>query len=199
MRKVFISYRRQDASGHAGRLQERLKNELGKKGIFVDVASVDPGTDFHDAIARAIGESRALIAVIGADWISAKDGNGRRRLDDPGDYVRVELEQAFRRNIKVIPVLVRGAEMPRSDQLPESLRKLSQIQALELRDTRWDDDLAALLKTVAGPSWVRRFRRHKWRALLFLPLPIIFPIVFLLTQGRFMTPSNSLSYWRVVN
>lgn len=183
MSQVFISYRRQDASGHAGRLQERLKAELGKKGIFVDVASVDPGANFEDAIARAIGESKALIAVIGTEWISAKDENGRRRLDDPDDYVRVELEQAFGRNIKVIPALVRGAEMPRADQLPESLRKLSQIQALELRDTRWDDDVNALLKTVSGPSWIRRLRRHKWKALPFLLIPIITPVVFLLTQG----------------
>jgi hypothetical protein len=183
MRQVFISYRRQDASGHAGRLQERLKAELGKKGIFVDVASVDPGTNFQDAIATAIGESKALIAVIGTDWISAKDENGRRRLDDPGDYVRVELEQAFRRNIKVIPALVRGAEMPRADQLPDSLRQLSQIQALELRDTRWDDDVDALLKTTTGPSWIRRLRRHKWKVLPFLLLPIIAPVVFFITQG----------------
>jgi hypothetical protein len=175
MRKVFVSYRRQDSSGHAGRLQERLKAELGGKGVFVDVASVNPGTNFHDAIAMAIGGSKALIAVIGADWISAKDGNGQRKLDDPSDYVRLELEHAFRRNIKVIPALVCGAKMPRADQLPDSLRKLSQIQALELRDTRWDDDFEALLKAVAGPSWTRLLRRHKWKALSLLLFPIIFP------------------------
>lgn len=183
MRKVFVSYRRQDSSGHAGRLQERLKVELGRKNVFVDVASVDPGTNFHDAIAGAIGDAKALIAVIGADWISARDGNGRRRLDDPDDYVRLELEQAFQHNIKVIPALVRGAKMPRADQLPESLRRLSEIQALELRDTRWDDDVEALTKAVAGPSWIRRLRRHKRKALFFLVFPIVIPIVFLFTQG----------------
>jgi TIR domain len=148
---------------------------LGGKGVFVDVASVNPGANFHDAIAMAIGGSKALIAVIGADWISAKDGSGRRKLDDPSDYVRLELEHAFRRDIKVIPALVCGAKMPRADQLPDSLRKLSQIQALELRDTRWDDDFKALLKAVAGASWTRLLRRHEMEGAVITPVPDHFP------------------------
>ena len=102
MSRVFVSYRREDSSGHAGRLQEHLGAELGKKNVFVDVGSIDPGINFEEAIEKAIVGSKVVIAVIGTDWLSAQDEQGRRRLDNPDDYVRLELERAFQRNVKAV-------------------------------------------------------------------------------------------------
>lgn len=193
MSRVFVSYRREDSSGHAGRLQEHLGVELGKKSVFVDVGSIDPGINFEEAIEKAIVGSKVVIAVIGTDWLNAQDEQGRRRLDNPDDYVRLELERAFQRNVKVIPVLVRGATMPRAEDLPESLRKLSAIQSLEIRDTRWEADLETVLREVGGPPLIRKIRRNKRNALFVLLFPIIIPFVYYLTQApvddaeRFLT------------
>jgi len=194
MSRIFVSYRRDDSSGHAGRLQERFRRELGNKSVFVDVESIEPGVNFAEAIKKAIAGAKVMIAVIGKDWLVAEGPQVRRRLDDPNDYVRLELEHAFQRKIKVIPVLVRGATMPRAEELPTSLQKLSETQAFELRDTRWDADMAALLRKAAGPLPLRIIRRNKWSSALFLGLaPIFIAVIFFLTQGpvdsaeRFLT------------
>ncbi len=194
MASVFVSYRRDDSSGHAGRLQERLRAELGNRSVFVDVASIDAGADFEDAIATAIGNSKIVLAVIGLDWLGQRDLNGKSRLDDPADYVRLELERAYEKGKKVIPVLVRGAGVPRAEDLPASLRKLASAQALELRDTRWDVDVENVLRRVGGPPLFRKAWRKKWTV---VPLLVVFlsvgPLVFYLTQApvneaeRFLT------------
>lgn len=194
MASVFVSYRRDDSSGHTGRLQERLRAELGKRRVFVDVASIDAGADFQDAIARAIGRSKTVLAVIGLDWFGRKDANGRSRLEDPEDHVRLELERAYEAGKTIIPILVRGAEMPRAEDLPASLRKLASAQALELRDTRWDDDVENVLRRVGGHPLFRKVWRNKWKVVPFLLVFLsIVPAVFYLTQApvdeaeRFLT------------
>lgn len=148
--KVFISYRRDDTSGHAGRIYDAVAARVGASNVFMDV-DLDPGVDFVDRIHEAIAESDALLVVIGPRWTTlAREGSRQPRLDDPGDYVRVEVETALRRgDLTVIPLLVAGARMPDPGELPESLRDLSRRNALELTDARWRYDVGRLVHTIA--------------------------------------------------
>ncbi|MDV7395171.1 toll/interleukin-1 receptor domain-containing protein, partial [Arthrospira platensis SPKY1] len=116
---VFISYRREETAGFAGRLYDRLVSRFGRERIFMDVEGIDPGVDFVEAIERAVASCRALVVVIGPGWSSVADKNGNRRLDDPQDFVRLETAAALRRSIRVLPVLVNDANMPREEDLPE--------------------------------------------------------------------------------
>lgn len=153
MAGIFISYRRDDSPGHAGRIFDRLRSRFGSDAVFMDVAAIEAGVDFVEALHAAVGSCDALVAVIGPQWFSAAP-DGRRRLDDPHDFVRLEIAGALERNIRVLPVLVEGASLPPTADLPDDLRALTRRQAVELRDSRWDDDIErlvhALEKLVAG-------------------------------------------------
>src|SRR3954454_3717472 len=105
---IFISYRRTDAAGHAGRLYDRLVDRFGQASVFKDLDSMEPGADFVEVIQETVARCDALIAVIGRDWTAAEQG-GSRRLDDPEDWVRLEIANALTRKIRVVPVLVAGA------------------------------------------------------------------------------------------
>jgi hypothetical protein len=147
MNGIFISYRRDDAPGYAGRLYDRLAAHFGADHVFMDVQGIEPGVDFVDAIERALGSCEILIVLIGKDWLAA-DSAGRRRLDDPNDFVRVETATALARGIRVVPVLVEGAEMPRGDNLPTELLPLVRRQAVELSHKQWDATSAELIRTL---------------------------------------------------
>ena len=110
--RIFISYRRVDTPHVAGRLFDRLEARFGAGNIFMDVDSIDPGLDFAEAIERAVGSCDVLLALIGRHWSDIVDEQGRRRLDDPEDFVALEIRTALRRKIRVIPVLVDGAPPP---------------------------------------------------------------------------------------
>jgi beta-lactam-binding protein with PASTA domain len=148
MGKIFIGYRREDSAGHTGRLFDRLSEHFGEDRVFMDVSGIEPGVDFVDAIDKAVGSSDAFIVVIGKQWLSATDADGRRRLDNPEDFIRLEIAAALRRNIRVIPVLVQGAAAPSSGNLPEDLKKLSRLHAHEISDSRWDYDVGTLIQTL---------------------------------------------------
>lgn len=148
MNGIFISYRRDDAAGYAGRLYDRLAARFGAQRVFMDVEGIEPGTDFVDAIERAVGSCEVLIVIIGNDWLNAVDAMGQRRLDDPADFVRLEAAAALARNIRVVPVLVEGAVMPRADQLPPELAPLARRQAVELSHKQWDSSSAELIATL---------------------------------------------------
>jgi hypothetical protein len=145
--RIFISYRRNEAAGHAGRLSDRLIKRFGRAQIFQDIDSIQPGDDFAEAIADAVASCQVLLALIGDRWLKIKDREGRR-LDNPKDFVRLEIEAALSRNIRVIPILIDGATMPRDGQLPASLAGLAGRQALELSSNRFDSDVAHLLKAL---------------------------------------------------
>ncbi len=149
--EVFISYRRADAGYAAGWLCEELARRFGADRVFKDVNSIEPGDDFDQATRAALGSCSALLAVIGTGWLTAAEQDGRRRLDDPEDFVRREIEAALDRGVTVVPVLVGGAQMPRPEQLPSSLEKLAARQAVELRAGRFSTDLMPLLE-VLGKS-----------------------------------------------
>lgn len=148
MSAIFISYRREDTEGHAGRLFEVLAERFGKDSVFMDVAGIEPGRDFRKAIDSNVADCGALLAVIGKGWLTAKNEAGQRRIDDPHDFVRLETISALKRDIPVIPVLVHGAIMPRADQLPPELQELAFRNAVELTHARWDSDVQVLLKAL---------------------------------------------------
>jgi hypothetical protein len=144
---IFINYRREDSAGHAGRLFDALSDHFAGR-LFMDVDTLEPGVDFVEAIEQAVGSCEVLIVVIGREWLTIKDKAGRRRLDDPGDFVRLEVESALTRGIRVIPVLVQDAPMPRAEELPASLAKLARRNAIELSDARWAYDVDRLARTI---------------------------------------------------
>ena len=144
---IFINYRREDSAGHAGRLFDALSSHFAGR-LFMDVDTLDPGVDFVEAIEQAVGSCEVLIVVIGREWLTVEDKAGRRRLDDPGDFVRLEVESALARKIRVIPVLVQDAPMPRAEELPASLAKLARRNAIELSDARWAYDADRLARTI---------------------------------------------------
>ncbi|MGE3537793.1 MAG: adenylate/guanylate cyclase domain-containing protein [Candidatus Tectimicrobiota bacterium] len=148
MTKIFINYRREDSAGYAGRLYDRLSARFGAKKVFMDIDTLEPGIDFSEDIERAIHQCDVLLILIGTRWLSAVDSTGKRRLDNPNDYVRREIQVGFTRNIHALPVLLGGAVMPNFRDLPIDLTKLSRINALELSDTRWHTDVDKLLETV---------------------------------------------------
>jgi len=150
--RVFLSYRRQDTPGYAGRLYDGLVECLGPDGVFMDIDAIRPGTDFAEVIHEALAECDVLLALIGPSWSTSTDRDGHRRLDDPADFVRTELGAAFERRIPVIPVLVQAASMPSSGDLPQPLSGLARRQAFELSDRRWDADFGELV------SELHRFR-----------------------------------------
>ncbi len=147
MKGIFISYRREDTAGYAGRLYDRLAAYFGPDRVFMDVEGIEPGVDFVDALERAVGSCEVLIVLIGKDWLVA-DGAGKRRLDDPADFVRIETAAALARNIRVVPVLVDDAEMPRANQLPADMASLARRQALELSHKQWDATSSELIQTL---------------------------------------------------
>ncbi len=141
---VFISYRREDSGGYAGRIYDRLRSRLGQDTVFFDVDAIPPGRDFVEVLSERVGKCDALIAIIGRHWASSVDGESRRRLDDPNDFVRIEIEAALERNVPVIPVLVDGAALPQAAELPDGLKKLVRRQAIEISLTRFDSDAERL-------------------------------------------------------
>jgi TIR domain len=144
--RIFISYRRDETAYPAGWLYDRLAQHFGAGQIFKDVDSIELGDDFVQVITRAVGSCDVLLALIGDQWLTITDAQGRRRLDDPEDFVRLEIEAALTRNVRIIPILVDGARMPRADELPADLASLARRQALELSPSRFEYDTSRLLK-----------------------------------------------------
>jgi beta-lactam-binding protein with PASTA domain len=148
IRAVFISYRRSDAQGEAGRLCDDLVREFGEQSVFMDVAGIQPGRDFRKVIDDSVATCGVLLAIIGTDWVEAKNEAGNRRLDDPSDFVRLETASALKRDIPVVPVLVQGARMPQPEALPDDLKDLAYRNAVELTHARWNGDLQFLIKAL---------------------------------------------------
>ena len=148
MRAIFISYRRDDTEGQAGRLFQDLSEAFGADMVFMDVTAIEPGIDFRKAIEKNTASCGVLLALIGRNWLGAVDEKGARRLDNPNDFVRLETASALRRDIPVVPVLVHGARMPRDDELPEDLRDLAFRNGVEITHARWDSDVQVLIKAL---------------------------------------------------
>ena len=145
--RLFISYRRSDTAGHAGRLYDSLQAHFGRDNVFMDLSAIDSGENFVDAIETAVRSCDALVAIIGDEWLTAME-EGARRLDRPGDFVRSEIAAALGRGIPVFPVLVEGTVMPSAERLPDVLKPLAKRQAHELSDSRWTYDVASLIHAI---------------------------------------------------
>jgi len=145
MPSVFVSYRRADAPAHAGRLYDALAARFGAEHVFKDLDSMEPGVDFVEAIEDAVGRCDVLIAVIGRDWLQG-------RLDDPHDWVRLEIARALERGIRVVPVRVQGASMPQPDELPGDLKALGRRHAVELSESTWTVQVNALIDALERES-----------------------------------------------
>jgi hypothetical protein len=145
---IFISYRRDDSEGEAGRLFDDLTREFGSNSVFMDVAGIRPGVDFVQAIEQNVADCGVLLAIIGPTWASIANASGQRRLDDPNDFVVLEIASALKREVPVIPVLVHAAKMPSQDQLPESLKSFSHRNSVELSHARWPSDVQLLIEAL---------------------------------------------------
>lgn len=130
-------------------MSDDLGARFGTTKVFMDVDAIQVGRDFRKAIHENVGECSILLAVIGSEWVDARSADGVRRLDCESDYVRLEIAAALRRDILVVPVLVRGARMPNADQLPEDIRDLAYRNAVELTHARWKSDVHVLSQALA--------------------------------------------------
>jgi hypothetical protein len=148
--KVFISYRRDDSAGYAGRVRDRLEHELGRDLLFMDVDAIPLGTNFSKVLHEEVAKCGVLLAIIGPNWPDARDENGNRRLDDPNDFVRIEIAAALQRNIPVIPILLDGARIPKATQLPEDLKELALRNGMEIRHASFQDDMNRLIRGLKG-------------------------------------------------
>ena len=156
MAGTFISYRREDAAGYAGRLRESLERRLGASRVFRDVDTLRPGQDFVQAIESRLSDCAVMLAVIGREWASARDLAGSRRLDEPFDFVRLEISAALARSsVLVVPVLVEGAAMPAASELPENLKALTRRHAVSVRDETWDADVDRLVNVIESAISMR--------------------------------------------
>ena len=145
---IFVSYRRSDSQGEAGRLFDDLVKHFGEDTVFMDVSAIDAGRDFRKAIEEGVTKCGVLLVMIGPEWLDAKNEHGGQRLQDPSDFVRIETVSALKRDIPVVPVLVRGAKMPSPEQLPEELRELGYRNCIELTHARWKSDIHLLVEAL---------------------------------------------------
>lgn len=154
--RVFISYRRDDAAGYAGRLEEALERRLGRGSVFRDVQDIPPGEDFVAAIRARLAGAQAVLVLIGPRWAGG-DAPGQRRIDDEGDFVRLEVAVALDSGARVVPVLLPGAAMPAEADLPPRLKPLARRHAMSLGDTHWAADVGRLVAAIGLPA-----RRPPW-------------------------------------
>jgi formylglycine-generating enzyme required for sulfatase activity len=146
MSTVFISYRREVTAGEARALFNELLEKLGKNSVFMDVDSIALGRDFRGALQKTLESCDLMLVLIGRDWADVKDEEGRLRLQNPGDFVRLEIEAALKRDIVVTPILVQGAHMPAPEQLPAEIRDLVYRNGFELSHNRWESDFAEMIR-----------------------------------------------------
>jgi TIR domain len=146
--EIFVNYRRDDDAGHTGRLYDLLKGPFKRDRIFMDVDGIEPSLDFRKKMVEQVEKCRVFLVVIGSRWLDIQDATGARRLDSQDDFVRLEIELALKRKKFVIPILVGGAIMPLGADLPESIRALSELQAIHLTHDRFESDAERLIKTI---------------------------------------------------
>ena len=156
VRGIFINYRREDSAGSAGRLHDRLEANFGSDKVFMDVEGIQSGEDFAEAIDAKLASCDVFIAVIGRGWLKAADQYGRRRLDTPTDWTRLELAAALSRGLLIIPLLVEDAELPPADALPGDLVRLVDLQAMEIHHATFHEDVKRLLDRIQQHTKLRQ-------------------------------------------
>ena len=154
MNGIFLSYRREDTSGFARGLFQSLVAHFGPDQVFMDVEGIELGVDFTKSLEQRISHCGVLLVLIGKNWATCTDEKGNKRLSNPSDWVRLEVATALKRDIRVIPVLVRNAHMPKPEDLPDDLKSITRRQALEIRHNRWDADVNALIEALSKISGI---------------------------------------------
>jgi hypothetical protein len=162
MPRIFINYRRDDSAGYAGRIHDTLASAFGTDSVFIDIDDIKPGVDYVSTIEACIAGCDVMLTLIGHRWLDSQDASGRRRLDDPADFVRVEIERALARHIRVIPVLIGTASMPGQDDLPADISPLATLEAIALSDSRWQYDMSQLVNAIGEPLPRQRESRARW-------------------------------------
>jgi TIR domain len=161
---IFISYRRDDTAGHAGRLADALISHFGRANVFIDVAAISPGVDFEQRTRQALASCQLALILIGPRWLTLENPDGTRRIDADGDLVRQEVADALNRpDLTVVPVLVESASMPTTAELPPDIASLAKLNAFDLTNKRWHYDVAQLAQ------FARRYDKWWWRMLLRTP------------------------------
>lgn len=174
MHRVFLSYRREDAATAAGRIHDLLTHRFGEDRVFMDVYALEGGTDFKETIAAHLKKCQLVLVIIGRRWLEITGPNGKRRLDDPGDLVRFEIETALTHGVAVVPVLVEGASMPAEASLPQTIAPLARLHALSVDNSHFPRDAARLVRTVRNIArgWPARIW-FDWRFAAVAALAVI--------------------------
>ncbi len=159
--RIVVSYRRVDTGGDARALAEAFAERFGEENVFFDIHAIGPGEPFDQVIAKAVAASDVFVACVGQHWLTVTAEDGSRRLDDPEDYVRRELEGALASDVLVIPVTLEGAKMPSADDLPPSLASFATRNAVDLRATSWHSDVRSFVDKLAVLKREKRRRGRK--------------------------------------
>ena len=167
MAAVFINYRRDQTAGEARALYNDLVERLGPGRVFMDVDDIGLGRDFREVLQERLADAQVMLSLIGRDWAEARDAAGTRRLEQPGDFVRLEIAAALQRKLPVIPVLLQGAQFPAADQLPTELRELSFRNGFTISHATWTSNVDDLVRRLglpaaASPPAAPPSRRRLW-------------------------------------
>jgi TIR domain len=155
MTKVFINYRRDDSQRESVKIYNRLAEAFGHDNLFLDVAGIPKGDDFVEVLKEALGRCNVLLSLIGPQWLTLKDSDGNRRIDNAGDLVRLEIREALKRDIRIIPALLEGTRMPTSADLPSDLEALARRNAISISTGTFDADMTTLFDTLSKEMGVR--------------------------------------------
>jgi tetratricopeptide (TPR) repeat protein len=191
--RIFINYRREDSTATAGRVHDRLGERFGRKTLFMDVDHIPPGVDFVTHLNNQVAACDVFLAIIGPNWLNIANEKGERRLDTADDFVAIEIAAALARNIRVIPVLVDGARMPKAGELPKSLKPLVRRQAFDLRHTHFGRDADALIDKIGEAFGDKPVRVDRWR----VAAGIVVALLFLGGIGLFATGMPISLPWTV--
>jgi TIR domain len=152
MNGIFLSYRRSDSAGDAGRLYERLASRYEAERVFQDIDTIEPGADLAELINGTVEACDVMLVVIGRRWLETEELSGRRRIDEPRDFVHLEIKAALDRGVPILPVLIQGADPLNYQELPEDIALLAQRQPANITDNRWHDDVDQLIRLLANMS-----------------------------------------------
>jgi hypothetical protein len=194
--RVFVSYRRDDEPFATDRLTQALRERLGRDNVFIDIDSIEIGADFVDAIDDWVARCDVLLAVIGHEWLDAQRPDGGRRIDDAGDFVRLEIEAALKRKLPIVPVLIHGTTAPTPTELPPSVAPIMRRNAVELTRKYWDQDVAGLVTAlekgpvehVGSKLGDHDGHRRQWRWLLSIPIVVALAVLLFVVL---LSPSQS--------
>ncbi|MFD2822654.1 toll/interleukin-1 receptor domain-containing protein [Lacinutrix iliipiscaria] len=147
--RIFISYRRSDTQGYAGRLSDSLGDYFGENRVFRDIEDIKGGSEYAKDIESQVSTADAVIVLIGPQWLTTADSDGNRRIDNPNDWVAQEIVMAMEHGIRIFPVLIEGTVLPRAEELPEKLAPILNYNAITISDSKWDADILALGKIIS--------------------------------------------------